>query len=86
MANKMKKLVQSLNELGVFWSWITAIVSVVLIIASFIIPPTGIIDASVFAGVGELMGVKVICFDLTKMVEAGYKIKYKDILEAAKES
>ena len=38
------------------WFHIFASASLMLIITSFFIPPTGIIDSSVFAGVGELMG------------------------------
>lgn len=36
------------------WFHIFAIISICLIVTSFFIPPTGIIDSSVFAGVGEL--------------------------------
>ena len=38
------------------WFHIFASTSLLLIITSFFIPPTGIIDSSVFMGVGELMG------------------------------
>lgn len=47
--------------------WITdhvlkllTLVSLGLIIASFIIPPTGVIDPSVLAAVGEIMGIAAI--------------------------
>lgn len=36
------------------WFHIFATTSLLLIVTSFILPPTGIIDPSVFAGVGEL--------------------------------
>lgn len=38
------------------WFHIFATTSIVLIVVSFFIPPTGVIDGSVFAGVGELFG------------------------------
>lgn len=38
------------------WFHIFASISMMLIITSFFIPPTGIIDSSVFVGVGELFG------------------------------
>lgn len=38
------------------WFHIFATASLALIIISFFIPPMGIIDSSVFAGVGELFG------------------------------
>lgn len=36
------------------WFHIFASTSLLLIVTSFFIPPTGVIDSSVFAGVGEL--------------------------------
>lgn len=36
--------------------WITMSVSILLIVASFIVPPTGIIHPSVLTAAGELMG------------------------------
>ena len=38
------------------WFHIFATISIMLIVVSFFIPPTGVIDGSVFAGVGELFG------------------------------
>lgn len=38
------------------WFHIFASTSLMLIVTSFFIPPAGIIDSSVFAGVGELFG------------------------------
>lgn len=40
-----------------FWKWcfiISQSVSIILIIVSFILPPHGVIDSSVFAAVGEI--------------------------------
>lgn len=39
---------------------ITAIVSSVLLIAGFLVPPTGVVDPSVFTGVGLLLAFKVV--------------------------
>ena len=39
-----------------FWFDIFSIVSLGLLIASFIVPPTGQIDPSVLAGTGEIFG------------------------------
>lgn len=36
--------------------WVTLATSICLLVASFILPPTGIIHASVLKGVGELFG------------------------------
>lgn len=57
------------KEDGALAGWICLIVSVGLLVASFIIPPTGVIDASVLAGVGELIGFGVI-FKLPEMVNS----------------
>ena len=38
------------------WFWVLLITSIGLIIASFLVPPTGGIDGSVLAAVGELAG------------------------------
>lgn len=39
---------------------ITSSTSVALIVAGFIVPPTGVIDPSVFTGVGLLLAFKVV--------------------------
>lgn len=38
------------------WFHIFASTSLMLIVTSFFIPPAGVIDSSVFAGVGEIFG------------------------------
>lgn len=48
---------------------LTMIVSICLIIASFIVPPTGVIDGSVLAGTGELGGMAAIFTFLAKLPE-----------------
>ena len=51
----MKQAKKILNILSNdVWFHIFSFVSVFLIVTSFFIPPKGIIDSSVFAGVGEL--------------------------------
>lgn len=42
----------------VFWVCLFAAIS--LLTASFILPPTGVIDSSVLAGVGELFGFSAL--------------------------
>ena len=36
--------------------WICLVISIILLIASFLVPPTGFIDGTVLAGIGELFG------------------------------
>ena len=48
----MKKVVNILAH--DVWFHIFAITALGLIVTSFFIPPTGIIDSSIFAGVGEI--------------------------------
>ena len=57
---------------------LTTAVALGLIIASFIVPPTGIIDPSVLQAVGEILVFPVIWM-VPQAIKAGRKIKYKDI-------
>lgn len=50
----MKKIYNKLSHIGKVSFWVTLIVSIVLIITSFFLPPTGAIDPSVMAATGEL--------------------------------
>ena len=50
----MKQIVKCL--MADVWFHIFATVSITLIVGSFILPPIGIIDSSVFMGVGEMFG------------------------------
>lgn len=50
----MKKIYNKLTNIGKVSFWVTLITSIVLIIVSFFLPPTGAIDPSVMAAVGEL--------------------------------
>lgn len=51
MAELIKK-----STVGNVAFWVCLIASVVLMVAGFIVPPTGVIDGSVLKGVGELFG------------------------------
>lgn len=56
--------------------WLTLTISIVLIVASFIVPPTGIIDPSVLAAIGELFGfasLGVVLRAIEKGVDARVK-------------
>lgn len=52
----MKKFWRNYLESNVFF-WVFALSGLVLIVASFVLPPMGNIDNSVLAAVGELDGV-----------------------------
>lgn len=47
----MKKLFKNVNKKA-FWICLT--ISISLIISSFVLPPTGVVDPSVLAAVGEI--------------------------------
>ena len=55
---------------------ILSISSVLLIIASFFVPPLGIIDRSILAAVGELEGLSVLWIVL-RAVEKGTAASFK---------
>lgn len=56
----------------------TALVALGLLIASFIVPPMGIIDPSVLQAVGEILVFPVIWM-IPDAIRAGKTIKYKDL-------
>ena len=68
------------------WMRILSISSLLLIIASFFVPPLGVLDGSVLAAVGELEGLGVLWIVL-RAVEKGTGASFKkgdvevDILE-----
>ena len=68
------------------WMRILTISSILLIIASFFVPPLGVLDGSVLAAVGELEGLGVLWIIL-RAVEKGTGASFKkgdvevDILE-----
>lgn len=39
---------------GNWWFYALSLIAIILLVASFIIPPTGIIDSSVLAATGEI--------------------------------
>lgn len=57
---------------------VTAFVAIGLIVASFIIPPTGVIDNSVLQAVGEILIFPVVWM-IPDAIRAGRTIKYKDL-------
>ena len=56
----------------------TSITALGLMVASFVLPPKGMIDPSVLQAVGEILVFPVIWM-IPKAIEAGRKIKYKDL-------
>ena len=73
MENKTDK-----NIIIVICEAVTAIVAIGLIVASFIIPPTGVIDNSVLQAVGEILIFPVVWM-IPDAIRAGRTIKYKDL-------
>lgn len=57
---------------------ITATIALGLLVASFIVPPVGVIDPSVLQAIGEILVFPVIWM-IPKAIEAGKTIKYKDL-------
>lgn len=57
---------------------VTAIVALGLLIASFVLPPTGVIDNSVLQAVGEILIFPVVWM-IPDAIRAGRKVKYKDL-------
>ena len=55
---------------------ILTIMSVMLIIVSFILPPTGVIDPSVLAAVGEI-GIMIALLQFIDSINKGYDTKIK---------
>lgn len=54
------------------------VVSILLIVGSFFVPPTGVIDGSVLMGIGELMaGAAILSFlgNLPEYIRAGASAK-----------
>ena len=73
------------------WLRILSISSIILIIASFFVPPLGVIDGSILAAVGELEALGVLWIVL-RAVEKGTGASFKkgdvevDILEKENKS
>ena len=81
----MRKILKREWESNI-WMRILTISSIILIIASFFVPPLGIIDGSVLAAVGEIEALGVLWIVL-RAVENGTGASFKkgdvevDILE-----
>ena len=81
----MKEILKETWESNI-WLRVLSISSILLIIASFFVPPLGIIDGSILAAVGELEGLCVLWIVL-RAVEKGTAASFKkgdvevDILE-----
>ena len=71
----MKKILKETWESNI-WLRILTISSILLIIASFFVPPLGIIDGSVLAAVGEIEGLGVLWIVL-RAVEKGTAASFK---------
>lgn len=53
-----------------FWFQLFSIIAVGLIVVSFFIPPTGVIDSSVFAGVGEIFAFAAL-YEVHRAIDKG---------------
>ena len=62
------------STLGNAAFWVCLVISLSLIIAGFIVPPTGKIDGSVLTAVGELFGFATL-FVVIKAIERGVNAK-----------
>lgn len=71
----MRRILKETWESNI-WMRILTISSILLIIASFFVPPLGILDGSVLAAVGELEGLGVLWIVL-RAVEKGIGASFK---------
>ena len=71
----MRKILKETWESNI-WMRILSISSILLIIASFFVPPLGILDGSVLAAVGELEGLGVLWI-VSRAVEKGIGASFK---------
>lgn len=73
----MKKVLNILSH--DIWFHIFASLSLILIVASFILPPTGMIDPSVIGAVGEIAGFGAL-WELHVAIRRGFdaKIQHHD--------
>ena len=71
----MKEILKETWESNI-WLRILSISSILLIIASFFVPPLGIIDGSVFAAVGEIEALGVLWI-VMRAVEKGTGASFK---------
>ena len=71
----MRKILKETWESNI-WMRILTISSIILIIASFFVPPLGVIDGSVLAAVGELEALGVLWI-LMYAIEKGTAASFK---------
>lgn len=71
----MKRLIDIFKRAKLGWTF--SAVSILLIISSFILPPTGIIDPSVLAAVGEIFAFATLYKlpDIISSVKDGKSVK-----------
>lgn len=69
MESKLHKFYEIAKADGAIAGYITLIVSVGLLITSFIVPPTGVIDGSVLRGVAELFAFATL-FKLPNIIQS----------------
>ena len=74
----MRLRVPTRDEWLIIGEAITAVTALALLVASFIVPPVGVIDPSVLQAIGEILVFPVIWM-IPKAIEAGKTIKYKDL-------
>ena len=60
--------------------WVLTITAIMLLVASWIVPPTGVIDPSVLAAVGELSGLGAL-WCVVKAMDKGVatRVQHKDV-------
>ena len=71
----MRKILKETWESNI-WMRILSISSILLIIASFFVPPLGVIDGSILAAVGELEALGVLWI-VMRAVEKGTGASFK---------
>lgn len=67
-----KKIFMTLKQDVLFY--VFTVVSLLLIIVSFVLPPLGVIDSSVFAGVGEIFAFASLG-EVSRAISAGMSAK-----------
>lgn len=73
------------NDIIIICELVTFFIAISLIVASFILPPVGVIDNSVLQAVGEILVFPVIWM-IPDAIRAGRTIKYKDLEISSKDN
>ena len=68
-SNKLKTFLEVCKEEGALSGWICLLISVILLITSFLLPPMGQIDPSVLQAVAEL-GFFMVIFKLPNIISS----------------